>query len=388
MKGFGNNRRSIVRNLDHTLELDDSVWTREFYERCVDVKNLQRTTLAYQSMFDAPIAAVASDQPTTTTTTQQRLRGVIATRNIAKGQDIIDIPYDRAINLGLESQDPTIPAMQFLKDYYKTIMIQSITDTDDNDPPQDRDSKASYYRMLPTWESEDCRGSTDFFSDEALEQLQSPWIVEETLQRRALVQERMMSHGDASTPWIHNDPDNHNHRITTLHLQWAVWLVTSRVLTVQGNDGRGYRLLIPYLDMCNHHRESPHILTGRAEPGGRLRIVAGKHVKVGESIEICYGGGVAGNDRFLQDYGFLDDHSMAYDIVAQELLGRRKIREGKRAGLTISEVDRERTLRALRTTTRSQDAALLETETNFQIRTAIRYRLDLKNALAKYIVMP
>jgi hypothetical protein len=382
MKGFGNPRRSIVSNLDDRTFLDDSVPTRDFYNHCVDAENLQRTTLAYR-WLEAPSSS-SSDPPE-----QQlppRLRGVIATRDIPKGQDIIHIPYERAIRLGLESQDPTIPAMEFLQDYYETIMRQHSNSTDADSSPPDRESKVSYYRMLPTWESKDCLGSTDFFSEKALEQLQSPLIVEETLQRRALVQQRMTTmmvsqEDSASFPNKHDE-------ITLPHLQWAVWLITSRVLTVQGNDGRGYRLLIPYLDMCNHQRESPHILTGRAEPGGRLRVVAGKHVKAGEPIEFCYGGGVAGNDRFLQDYGFLDDHPMAYNIVAQELLGQRRIREGKRAGTTISEVDRERTLQALRTTTRSQDAALLEAETDFQIRTAIRYRLELKNALAKYIVMP
>jgi hypothetical protein len=65
-------------------------------------------------------------------------------------------------------------------------------------------------------------------------------------------------------------------------------------------------LLIPFLDMCNPDCTSPHVLTGRAVPGGELKVVAGSQLKEGNAINICYGGGVAGNDRFIQDYGFLD----------------------------------------------------------------------------------
>ena len=139
--------------------------------------------------------------------------------------------------------------------------------------------------------------------------------------------------------------------------------------------------------MCNHDRRSPHVLTGRAVPGGKLRVVAGATVPAGTPVHICYGGGVAGNDRFVQDYGFLDDNDEGYALVAQELLGKRRIREGSRVGQTVSEADRERSLTALRATTRAQDQEALERETDAQIRTAIQYRLGLKKALSKFIVM-
>ena len=95
---------------------------------------------------------------------------------------------------------------------------------------------------------------------------------------------------------------------TESHLQWASWIITSRVLTVQGppESGIANRLLIPLIDMCNHDRDSPHILTGRAMTGATLKVVAGVDVKAGDAINISYGGSVEGNDRFIQDYGFLD----------------------------------------------------------------------------------
>jgi hypothetical protein len=165
------------------------------------------------------------------------------------------------------------------------------------------------------------------------------------------------------------------------------------VLTVQGGaedeQGKSYRLLIPFLDMCNHDRSSPHVLTGRAVPGGELKVVAGAAVKEGDQINICYGGGMAGNDRFLQDYGFLDgsDDNKAYQMVAQQLLGKRKVLEGAGAGHLMSEPDRENTLKQLRSTTIKEDQKLLESETDPALCAAYNYRLVVKQSLSKFILM-
>ncbi|KAL3893669.1 MAG: hypothetical protein SGARI_008012 [Bacillariaceae sp.] len=199
-------------------------------------------------------------------------------------------------------------------------------------------------------------------------------IVEETLKRREKVNNRFQldiaSSPDEFPPWIDGSP------VTVEYLLWAVWLVTSRVLTVQGSaeEGKSYRLLIPFLDMCNHDRSSTHILTGRAEPGGELKVVAGSAVKDGDAIDICYGGGMTGNDRFIQDYGFLDSGSdgKAYDIVAQQLLGKRRILEGVGAGRFIMEKDRQETMDALGQTTIEEDSQLLDNETDPSMRNALK----------------
>ncbi len=82
--------------------------------------------------------------------------------------------------------------------------------------------------------------------------------------------------------------------------------------------------------MRNHDRDSVHLLTGRTVPGGTLKIIAGKAVDIGEKVNIVYGGGVSGNDRFIQDYGFLDSFCLgnADDITSKILLGKARIVEG------------------------------------------------------------
>ena len=303
-----------------------------------------------------------------------KLRGVAALKPIKKGDPIIRIPYEMAVNLGQEGADPTIPAVALLRDYCEVLSESG-----------NNDEKAAYYRMLPTIRDGDCMGSPDFFSDQSLEALQSPMILEETVKRREKVNNRFqldVASVEDFPPWIDGS------QITSEHLLWAVWLVTSRVLTVQGSaeEGKSYRLLIPFLDMCNHDRSSTHILTGRAEPGGELKVVAGSAIKDGDAINICYGGGMAGNDRFIQDYGFLDSGSdeKAYDMVAQQLLGKRRIVEGVGAGRFISEKDRQDTMDALGQTTIEQDSKLLDNETDVSMRNALSYRIGVKKALAKF----
>lgn len=350
LKGFGSPALTTK-----SVPVDKGPTTRAFYEY-LDAQgagdNLKRTSLAF-----LPVGENVS------------LRGVVALRDIKKGEDIINIPYELAIDLGPQGGDPTIPAVQLLRDVCESHHSQ-------RDP-------VKYYRMLPEFQKGDCLGSTDFFSDAALEALQSPLIQEETLQRRLLTKLRFQKDiaSDESFPrWMDGSV------VTQEHLAWAVWIITSRVLTVQGDatagDQSSHRLLIPYLDMCNHERSSVHVLTGRACANGQLRIVAGAPIKAGTQVTIAYG--VDGNDRFIQDYGFLDTStSEGFRLVAQQLLGKARVRDGPTRSRMLPETDRERTLERLRETTMAQDQDLLRIETDPQLQMAIEYRWRLKQALSE-----
>ncbi len=324
-----------------------------------------------------------------------QLRGVIALRNISKGETIIEIPYEMAIDLGRESADPTLPATTLLQKY--CTWRSSSSSGGDNIPPGDKD-RGDYFAMLPTYLSDDCLGSTDFFSDVALEMLQSPTVVEETLLRRELVKLRYERDVEPMSQISSNLYRwNMDEIATQSHLQWASWIITSRVLTVQGapESASSYRLLIPLIDMCNHDRDSPHILTGRAMSGGTLKVVAGADVMAGEAINIGYGGGVEGNDRFIQDYGFLDRGGSkecgkkgggkevfvadGYKIVAKKLLGK----GGARSITKITAAESERALEKLKLTTLEEDEKLLASGTILRgdERMALEYRIGIKKAL-------
>ena len=395
LKGFGAvvttsspSSTSTDNNKALQIDIDRSKPTLSFYESSLQQssiasENFKRTALAYT--YDGIL------QPDT-----YKLRGVVTTRDIPKGNDLISIPYEMAIDLGPEGNDPTIPALAFLNDYCAVLSNRPTTAIHDESMIK---RKLHYYRMLPTYDSNDCRGCTTFFTEEALHALQCPYIIQETIQCKLQIQERYeqdvlsLSPQEPSLMWIDGATP-----ISIEHLTWAVWIITSRVLTVQtgtssnNNDVDGdagpvqyRRLLIPYLDMCNHDRTSTHVLTGRATRGGLLRIVAGSTMKMGTPIEICYGGGQSGNDRFLQEYGFLDTNVEAYRMVAMDLLGQK--RRGSSDNSYRSMQDRNDCLQALRTTTIAEDEQLLLNSISTQnssdpnIPMAIQYRMGVKKAL-------
>jgi len=303
---------------------------------------------------------------------EAKIRGVVALKPIAKGELIISIPYEMAINLGQEGGDPTIPALSLLE-----ILCEN------------KKELSPYLSMLPKFKGDDCLGSTDFFSDKALSSLQFPIIKEETLKRRKASESRFENDEGKikNLNWaaVYNDKKEPSPctDINVDHLIYTVWLITSRVLTVQGEEfsNTSYRLMIPLIDMCNHDRSSPHILSGRAVPGGTLKIIAGCNIEAGEQINICYGGGVAGNDRFIQDYGFLDWDNAGYDIVARQLLGRQRVVEG--GGNTS--LERQKVLDCLKESSVEEDEKLLkEGKVEKDDMTAIEFRVGVKKSLAKF----
>ena len=346
--------------------------------------NLRRTALAHFPIATPSAPEDGNDPPPT-------MRGVVALKDFAKGDDIISIPYELAVDLGRQGDDPTLPALALLRDYCH-MMSPHGSSPHAPPPAASNSNRASYFALLPPFGGSECKGSTDFFSDEALGALQAPWVVRETLQRRELVRLRFSEAAAATASqspplpsWIDGSP------LTEDHLRWAVWLITSRVLTVQGDGGAYHRVLIPYLDMCNHRRSSTHVLTGRAVPGGSLKVVAGSAVKAGEQVYICYGGGVAGNDRFLQDYGFLDTESPeGFGLVTKQLVGTRYARaQGSAAASSFlhSDADRREALQALDATSLEQDEVDLlrlrhcTPPTDPALLAALEFRIGVKKSL-------
>lgn len=273
LKGFGSTTKSSSTSTI-TVPIDRSKSAMDFYsylESNGAGTSLKRVALGFF--------------PFSPEDTEMKLRGVVALKPISKGDVIIEIPYEAAWNLGKESSDPTLPGSIVLQEYCQWISGQKPSEAKKRD-------LTPYLEVLPPFGSDDVLGSTDFFSDEALDMLQSPQIKEETLARREKSSARFdrdvkpMTQVSLGMFKWENDEE-----ITEEHLRWASWLVTSRVLTVQGDaeSGDSYRLMIPLIDMCNHDRSSPHILTGRAVPGGTLKVVAGAQVEAGDQITIVYG---------------------------------------------------------------------------------------------------
>lgn len=223
LKGFGGGSKSSKKG-DPGVDIDRSRDALDFYnfmERNGAGDNLKRAGLGY---FPLPGGG--------------KIRGIVALKDIKKGDVVIRIPYEAAINLGQEGGDPTKPAVDLLSKYCASLIGKNQADTK---------AKTPYYRMLPGYMSEDCLGSTDFYSDKALETLQSPLIVEETMKRRERTKATFEKESNFLPSWIDGTP------ITEEHLRWAAWIITSRILTVEGaaEENISYRMLIPFL--VRHH---------------------------------------------------------------------------------------------------------------------------------------
>ncbi len=222
------------------------------------------------------------------------LRGVVATRKIKKGDDIVSIPASCAIDLGINSDDPVPAALNMLRTRAAEY----------GGSPRD-----AYWDLLPPPDSPDLC-TPDFFSEKELLMLRWPPLVVEVRRRSAAIREAL----GCAAPSGETSVDELSAAGGALReLRWAVWAVQSRVLTVLGPDRAGHKLLIPFIDMFNHKPTSRHYLTGRTD--GALRVVAGETVAPGEQIFIVYGTPETTNAEFLGHYGFLDAAAAGADAA-------------------------------------------------------------------------
>jgi len=297
------------------------------------------------------------------------LRGVMATRSIAPGEEIVAIPATCAVDLGVQGADPLPAALRMLAQR-----------------EMDEGSRREvYYSTLPPPDSLDLC-TPDFFSEKEMQMLQWPPLIVATRKRGAAVRKALGGTAPSGeTPITELAIAGGRMR----EVRWAVWLIQSRVLTVLGPDSQGkervssarplvvaapvpshclapppstgHKLLIPFIDMFNHRASSPHYLTGRTD--GMLRVVAGQPIVAGEQIEIVYGTSETSNEDFLGCYGFVD---LAAAPADEALL--RAHPEAKPMLLKTSV---------------EEDEALLAAAPPPKEELALRFRLALKRALAR-----
>jgi hypothetical protein len=219
------------------------------------------------------------------------LRGVVATAPIAKGEVAISIPSTLAIDLGVDGSDPLPAARAFLRVWraYTAAVARS------PDGVGLSDDEAAALRLRPFLEAIPPQGSSDlstpdFFTPDELAALQWPSL-EADVAARAAALGAAIAEARASGELAQLDAS------TLASLNWARWVVLSRVLTVQDAlpPAAGYstpraarKLLIPLIDMCNHHATRWNGLpSGRV--GGNLSIIAATDIRPGEQVRgrIC-----------------------------------------------------------------------------------------------------
>lgn len=325
------------------------------------------------------------------------LRGVMATEDVRKGDALIAIPSALALDLGVDAVDPLPAARAFLGAWHALRAARTGSAAD----PRAL-AFAPFFDAIPPMGSADL-STPDFFSDEELRELQWPPLEAEVAARASALRAAANAGGF--------DP---------AELNWARWVVLSRVLTVQDAlpTAPARKLLIPLVDMCNHHLSRANAIpSGRV--GGRLNVLAARDIARGEQVRarsratalaaawlcarrscaararpphpqvlIQYGGGALSNDRLLAEYGFIDGSPPALELDV--LMLARALRSARSPGASAdgSPLPPLPTA-ALSTTTLAQDERLLADAAacppGSRLAAAVRFRAMLKRALAELV---
>lgn len=261
------------------------------------------------------------------------LRGLVALKPFKKNDIIISIPYESAIDLteaaGVEILDPFQAGLALLR------LL-----SDENVQKRYR----PYFDSLPKKGDSDVESSTLFWDRSELDLLQFPLAKAETLRRQTRIKEMADSAG-----------------VDEGDLRWAVWIVFSRVLSLEDAEGKVRQVLIPYFDFANHKSGSKHIPSGRAALGSQLKLIAGEDIPVGDDIVFSYGAGMTSSDHLLQDYGFLEPSGTAQS----DKILLAKLPNSYKEGLKDTSIQED-------------EAALQGEDLSPKARLAIEFRLHLK----------
>lgn len=280
------------------------------------------------------------------------MRGLVATRDIAEGESIIEIPLSASLEVSDAKTEKDLGACAL-------TLLQIYKEASDSQP---------YLDLLPPPGAPEFSSMPDFFTDGELEMMQCPTAAMKTRRRRELC---------AATA--------DEHSLSVDEVKWALCSVTARSFTVLSPVDGLLRLLLPGIDLLNHDADAPHKFKVRwnlhGEFSGLFKVVAGAAVKQGDEVCICYGGnpyrteGCGGecsgdmawtNEQYLQRYGFVDT-SFGTTMVD----GRWLVTE---AASSVRD--------ALSQTSAAEDEALLaEGQLSSAARTAVQLRLHLKRAL-------
>lgn len=278
---------------------------------------------------------------------------MVAARDLAEGESIIEIPIEASVDITdpKAEKDPSAIALHFLKLYR-----------------ENPEELQPYFDMLPLPQSDDMETMPDFFSDEELQLLQCPPVVQKTQLRRELCTRRA---AEVELP--------------EEEVRWALCTVAQRAFSVMSPVDGLLRLMLPGIDMINHDAHAPHRMKVRwnleSYVTAVFTVIAGSPIKKGEEIRICYGGspfrpdGCGGdctgdialtNVQYLQRYGFVDQ------CFGTTMVDGKWLVSDEAAGIP----------EALAQTSLQEDEAMLAAEnTSAAVRTAVRFRAHLKRAL-------
>mmetsp|Transcript_5217 Transcript_5217/g.9447 ORF Transcript_5217/g.9447 Transcript_5217/m.9447 type:complete len:445 (-) Transcript_5217:56-1390(-) len=303
---------------------------------------------------------------------RKTMRGVVALEPIVKGDVIVSVPERLALEIFVDEQlDQANPG------YAAADLLRAMIDTKDF-----RHAKyAALFGALPGME--DCT-TTDFYTEQELDALEWAPVKTETRKRLekvrqayAFVDTLAEEEGVATLSQLVQSDYN--------KYLWAIFIVVSRVIGIHKDEFTMARYLIPVIDMFNHHNDSKHELSNR---NGEFRVIAGSDIEIGEQINIRYGGGLLGNDRIIQDYGFVEVGNPEKPIMASLVKAGSRLAGGSSDINTVRKQVRSlanECLSAFSCSVEEDDVLLENPDLSLNMRNAILFRRNIKKALNQYM---
>lgn len=235
------------------------------------------------------------------------VRGIFAKKNFKKGQKLCRIPSDCALALSDPAKNgedaPTLAhgGANFLNMYMK--------------PTNARKLWAPYLDTLPQIGSDQFDPTPDFFSDEELELLEFPRIIQQANRRKEQIQKVAQEM-----------------ELTAEELKFATWIVSSRAFAISmsspgGGDSaeetkfdekgqvitrageeKTIRVLVPFIDMANHNSDNANAKLTLIDPekdDAWFALEATRPISAGKEVAIAYGSGIDSTIELLLNYGFV-----------------------------------------------------------------------------------
>lgn len=187
-----------------------------------------------------------------------------------------------------------------------------------NDPAASKTWKA-YLDTLPS-PSKNFDATPDFFTDEEIEAMEFPLIIDEVKRHLVEIAEVCASSCE----------DGDGDSIPFEDLQFATWLVSSRAVEISMEDSsasdekeeplpegvlappstKSIRVMIPYLDMINHSSDDANTELHLIDPekdDAWFTMRATRNIRAGKEITTSYGNGVETSVGLLRRYGFVPE---------------------------------------------------------------------------------
>ncbi|CAB9521390.1 expressed unknown protein [Seminavis robusta] len=234
-------------------------------------------------------------------------RGLFATTNIKKDQIICMIPSDVALALSdpakLGKDAPTFAhgGANFLNMYWNNAERRPLWSFYLDTLPSD--AKSPYFDATP-----------DFFSPEEIELLEFPRLLDNIRKRQHDIESLAAEQG--------LDQDQ---------LQFATWLVSSRafninladaqntpeeeqydergqVVTKAGAGLNSIRVMVPFLDLCNHDSVAPNCrftMIDADKDEAWFALEANRPIPAGRELQMAYRSGIYSSVELLLNYGFV-----------------------------------------------------------------------------------